>query len=280
VKKRIADTVSDGFLAWRRQAAPQEGPPAKAGQTQSVFVRFLDDVCTMSLDTSGEHLHKRGYRNDTPEAPLRETLAAGLLLRLFEGAGDGETRWNLVDPMAGSGTFLFEALGLARPLPRPFAFENFACVREGRVRVENDWPRPTGLPKFERVLGFDASEDSLRAARANAERIGARAFTEAHAEFTKQNVFETVPAGISGDTAVICNPPYGERLRIEGPLTKYYSELLASVERGFKPRRAGFVFPAKADPKRIQLPRGWRRDSVLRFSNGGLPVVFDVFVTD
>ncbi|MCM2281450.1 MAG: hypothetical protein NDI61_06345 [Bdellovibrionaceae bacterium] len=275
LKKRIEETCVEGFRAWRKAHG---GPVDEFREPKpSLFVRLEDDICTFSMDTSGEHLHKRGYRTDVPEAPLRETIAAALVLKLLEGA-DAQREWTLVDPMAGSGTLLLEAAGLGNRLKRAYAYRDFAMVRERRVSVRpvEQMGRPVQLPRFSQLLGVDRSADALRAARANAER-GAG---DVNPEFLEGDLVAAQEPEFSSQLpqngAVICNPPYGERLKIEGSLTGYYSRLIAAIESRLAPERVGLLLPAKADAQRIAWPRAWRPVSATRFSNGGIPVIFHV----
>lgn len=271
MKKRIEETCVDGFRAWRKNANVMlnGGIENKSGGP-SLFVRFENDICFFSLDTSGEHLHKRGYRVDVPEAPIRETVGAALVLKLFEGACDRE--WTLIDPMAGSGTLLLEAAGLGSWLAREYAFQNFASVRDGRILAIKSARTPHGLPKFSNLFGVDRSPETLRAARSNAER----AKCAVPPRYFEGDLVETGIAEIPSGEAVICNPPYGERLKVEGRLVDFYSRLADAIELRLKPERSGLLLPAKADPKKMSWPAAWKLVSTTSFSNGGIPVVFYV----
>jgi putative N6-adenine-specific DNA methylase len=181
------------------------------GQERSLRVYIDTDECLLGLDSSGDALHKRGYRRSTGEAPIKETLAAGVLFL----AG-----WNrrspLLDPFCGSGTIAIEAALLAMDrapgLGRAFALEGLPLAMEGaggsravsdeieaakaRVRKDADF----------RILAADADPYALESARANAARAGVAAgiqFKLAKAEDAKP-YFE--------EGHLICNPPYGERM--------------------------------------------------------------------
>ena len=294
IKRRITETCSDGFMAWRKQAKIGREEECEPSQNSAlatsplIHVRFLDDVCTVSIDTSGEHLHRRGYRTMTPDAPLRENIAACLIWKLL---GDQSGRWALIDPMVGSGTFLLEALGLYRPVSRPFSFERFPCVMNGEVVArdivlyEHSAEVSARLPKFSVLKGWDASSKAIGAARSNLERARdgfAAGDGSAHDPVFSLEERDAFSAGageaLGENRAVICNPPYGERLRVEGPLHAYYSNLFMSIENAVEPVRAGFVLPAKARPDSLRIPKTWRRESLTGFENGGIPVLFHVFV--
>ena len=119
---RIADTV--------REAIGHDSAVSLAPCTQRLLVRFEDDICQLSVDSSGELLHRRGYRQDAAPAPLRETLAAAMLLL---AGWDGRER--LLDPLCGSGTLPIEAALLAGRRPpgaqRTFAFMDWPGYRPG-----------------------------------------------------------------------------------------------------------------------------------------------------
>ncbi|HVL21139.1 MAG TPA: class I SAM-dependent RNA methyltransferase, partial [Amaricoccus sp.] len=180
------------------------GAPVGDSAAVTVRVRLDDDLCTLSVDTSGEPLHKRGHKLAVGKAPLRETLAA-LFLRQCGYAG-GEP---VVDPMCGSGTFVIEAaeiaLGLAPGRSRRFAFEDLASFDPAAWERLRD--RPVPPPPNLRFLGCDRDAGAIRMAEANA----ARAEVDGVAAFRRQAISELVaPMGMPG--LVMVNPPYGGRI--------------------------------------------------------------------
>lgn len=171
-----------------------------------IRVSLVHDQCTVALDTSGSGLHRRGYRRLNAEAPLRETLAAGLVQLSY---------WNaeriLADPMCGSGTILLEAalLGLRRApgWNREFAAEEWPWVpkslwSQARAEAEDLFDRETRL----RLLGSDIDPSVLRLARANLQAAG---LEDRGIEFQKRPVQEFSSRRKYG--VMIINPPYGER---------------------------------------------------------------------
>jgi putative N6-adenine-specific DNA methylase len=133
----------------------------------AVKVRIEDDLCTVSLDTSGEPLHRRGHKQFVGKAPLRETMAAAFLWQMgFDGTQ------TVVDPMCGSGTIPLEAAEIAAGLvpgrDRSFAFE--AMVGGVRPGIE-----PRGALEGGRFFGFDRDQGAVRGALKNAERAGVAA---------------------------------------------------------------------------------------------------------
>jgi putative N6-adenine-specific DNA methylase len=273
IKKRIASTCADGFKTWAKEqeAAKLSSSPKKL----SVYVRFDQDICWLSIDTSGEHLHKRGYRALTSEAPLRENLAAGLLWSLLNSdLQRGKTDVCICDPMAGSGTFLFEALRLNQEnYLRPYAFEDLP-IYQNLPKVTQVAALPQAI--FTRGFGFEMDAPTLQLSEKNR----ADSNLSGQIEIRAQDFFLSHPI-ISeiGNTErwVVCNPPYGERIKVEGRLTDFYNRLLQKAEDVFQPERAGFLLSAKVSGAKLQVPRAWLLEKSLSLSNGGLPVTFWIF---
>jgi putative N6-adenine-specific DNA methylase len=209
------------------------GAPVDAGAGLRVLVRIEDDLCTLSVDSSGAPLHRRGHKAAVGKAPLRETLAA---LFLRQCGFDG--REPVVDPMCGAGTFVIEAAeiaaGLAPGRARRFAFEDLAgfdpaAWAEMRQAGEVTPPEP-------RFHGSDRDAGAIKAAAGNAERAGVTAITR----FERMAVSaRTAPAGPAG--LVIVNPPYGGRIGNRKMLQALYGALGATLKENFKGWRVGLV---------------------------------------
>lgn len=139
------------------------------------MVRIDRDVVTISLDTSGEGLHRRGFKQAVAKAPMRETMAA---LFLRQCGFDGQM--SVVDPMCGSGTFVIEAaecaLGLHPGRARSFAFEHFVGFdKEAWEQLTNQPTQPVGTLK---CFGYDRDAGAVRMAKDNADRAGVSAMTQ------------------------------------------------------------------------------------------------------
>jgi putative N6-adenine-specific DNA methylase len=233
-----------------------------AGDAQLFIVRFVKDVCTVSVDTSGALLHKRGYRQQLAKAPLRETLAAAVLI----GAGwTGETP--ILDPMCGSGTIPIEAAMIARRMApgrdRSFAFLNWPSASEKSWKSLIEEARAGELPSSPVVIqGSDRDEGAIVAAKANAERAGVS--TDIDFRVLPVSAMETA----ASPGLIALNPPYGVRIGATNPLRNLYARL-GDVVRG---KRAGWtVAVLSADrvlERQIQLPFKEK----LRTRNGGIPV--------
>lgn len=263
VKKRIEETCRDGRKAYLKK----KGLPLPSDEDPiTVYVRLNDDVCFVSLDTSGERLHKRGHRELSSEAPLRESIAAALLWYL-ESEGPGRAV-ELVDPMCGAGTFFLEASGLKRPTSsREFAFAAWGG-REvaGEALVPSRCESPDVYSKF---VGFEIDPKTVASAKKNWQTTGeSRELRLVEGDFFAASPLEDS----AGERWLVCNPPYGERLGVEGKLSAYYENLFEAVARKVNPSRACLLLPDRARPLQLKLPSMWKKVSSLRLSNGGLPV--------
>ncbi len=207
---RIAEEVF-GAVARRLEEVGLEPPrPARSGEGEEVVQRLLvrgyGRRASLSLDTSGAHLHRRGYRLEGARAPLRENLAAALLL--WAGYQGDEP---LLDPMCGSGTLAVEAALIARRLPpgggRRFAFELWPSFRArswGHLRRKAAAAARPRAPHP--IWARDRHGPTLEAARRNARRAG----VEADLALSRADFLST-PAP-EGPGLVVLNPPYGRRL--------------------------------------------------------------------
>jgi putative N6-adenine-specific DNA methylase len=231
-----------------------------------IHIRMHEDLCTLSLDTSGDLLYKRGYRISSVAAPIRETSAAALLM----AAGYNRSS-AIVDPMCGSGTFLIEAARMLRGIPpgvlRSFAFESLPWFnppvwQRMRTLAAEQIARSTPC----RLLGFDRDARAVDAARENAARGDAGhdiEFAVADARVAKP------PHPLPGAGLLICNLPYGKRAADLQAVRELYPSFGAHVKRAFPGWRYGFVVPRGADKL-----LGLTVEESVRFVNGGIPVVF------
>jgi putative N6-adenine-specific DNA methylase len=225
-EERIATAIRDTL-----------GAPHAPEAEVTVMARIEHDLCTISLDTSGELLHRRGHKQVVNAAPMRETMAALFLRQCgFEGNEP------VLDPMCGSGTFVIEAAEIAARLnpgrSRRFAFEHLATFdAEAWARMRGASGARTPEHRFH---GSDRDAGAVAMSRANAERAGVAGFTE----FRQATISEAAPPpGPPG--LVIVNPPYGTRLgegRNLAPLYRSLGQVLMSRFAGW---RVGLV---TADP--------------------------------
>ncbi len=192
---------------------------AEDGPRYNLEISLLKDIATLTIDTSGEGLHKRGYRTGGGEAPLRETLAAALVQI---------ARWkpdiSLIDPMCGSGTIPIEAaligLNIAPGMNRTFVSEQWPTIEKSywhEARRETH-----DLADYDRELdltGTDINSDAVESARKNAHEAG----VEDAIHFQTRPLSELSSKKKYGK--IICNPPYGERLNTLKETEKLYKQL-------------------------------------------------------
>lgn len=249
--ERAAGWERDATRAWGLGGAGR-GPKPEARGSLGVYLRGEGGRCTVSVDTTGELLHFRGYRQEVGRAPLRETLAAGVL-RLAKWRPD-EPLW---DVMCGSGTILIEAaeraLGLAAGRNRHFAFEAFPSFDAGRFAA---LPRQRAAVTPS-LFGSDLNAGALGTARRNARRAGVELRLE-RLDATKLQPRPGAPG------LVIANLPYGKRVGEKGELGALYRGLGASLRRACPGWRFAFLLEEGAE--RLGLPIDWRA----KVSNGGL----------
>lgn len=213
----------------------------------TVMVRLDNNICTISVDTSGELLHKRGHKQGVHRAPMRETMAA---LFLRQCGYDGHEA--VVDPMCGSGTFVIEAAeiaaGFAAGRARSFAFENLATF-DAAAWQQMRAVQPPITPAAVGFFGSDRDIDAITMSRANAEAAGVAAITS----FAHQSVSEmTPPPGPPG--LVIVNPPYGDRIGDKERLTALYAALGRTLMNRFCGWRVGLVTSEKSLAYATSLP--------------------------
>lgn len=202
--ERVARGIAErlGLLALPDFAG---GAPPESAPWPTVLVRIDHDHCTLSLDSTGEHLHRRGYRTESVEAPLRENLgAAALFLSRWRGEEP------VADPMCGSGTIPIEAALMAARVPpglrRKFAFMHWSFFDDVL------WNRLLGAAKQRirkpalRIWASDTDAEAVWMAQRNAER----AEVAECIEFSRIDASEFSPCEPHG--LLICNPPYGKRV--------------------------------------------------------------------
>lgn len=208
-------------------------------------LRIDDNRVTISVDTSGEPLHKRGHKEAVGKAPMRETLAALFLRQCgFDGTEP------VFDPMCGSGTFVIEAAEIAAGLQagrdRAFAYEQLATFDPTANALRRDTRLHTPNVRF---YGSDQDKGVVEMARANAQRAGVADLVQ----FTQGNAGEiTPPEGPAG--LVIVNPPYGARIGDKKTLYPVYGRLGQVLAERFSGWRVGIVTSEAALAKTTGLP--------------------------
>lgn len=249
----------------------------------TIFIRMDYDLCTISLDTSGEHLHKRGWLPLRGEAPLRETIACYLLKSLIDTTPRAElAQVTLLDPMMGSGTLLIEARALwSGQFLRPYGFQKWKKVPKlflsPSFAMNYELSASVG---FKKMLGFDISGTMVGLAKENFAELEKqlrqshkKSFSEIPVEFRHEDAIEEASVGEEDHPLwMVLNPPYGERLpfAVEGGLPG----LAQILCKRYKPQRIGILYP---DRERVQpVPAGYSILKELAVNNGGLRCLFTV----
>jgi 23S rRNA (guanine2445-N2)-methyltransferase / 23S rRNA (guanine2069-N7)-methyltransferase len=244
---KVKDAVVDRFrdLTGKRPSVNVRGPDIRLN------LHMARGQGTISIDLSGEALHKRGYRHEKGAAPLKENLAAALLLRAGwpQLSSDGNP---FIDPMCGSGTLPIEAAlmggdvapGIFRAV---FGFMGWKKHQTGlwtNLQVEARYRMKEGLERLPVILGYDSDRASVRAARGNLQRAGLD--KRVHIERSSLDSLQEPAAARGRKGLIVVNPPYGERLGEVEALRELYSIMGQRLREGFNGWRAA-VFTGNPD---------------------------------
>jgi len=199
-----------------------------------VHVHIQKDVCSVSLDSSGDSLHKRGYRSSTNIAPINEVLAAGLVLL---SGYTGEC--NFIDPMCGSGTILIEAAMIANNIPaninrKEFGFEKWNDYDEDLFFIIQDSLLKKIRSSHFKIMGFDKAPSAIVKAKENIKNANLEEFIGVH----HVNFFNSVKE-VFGQTTILFNPPYGERLNVD--IQEFYKKIGDTLKHGYPDSTVWFI---------------------------------------
>ncbi len=237
---KVKDAVCDQF----RDKVGSRPDVDRAAPDVRVHAFLEEKTGILYLDTSGEALFKRGWRMDIAEAPMRENLAAGIIM--LSGWKFGEA---LLDPMCGGGTLLSEAAAMARGrapgAKRDFAFQKLQIFSPAAwEKIKNERPISPVEP---RLYGSDTDPDALKASRRN---LGA-AGVERWVTLEQADVLERAAPEAGG--VMVANPPYGERIGSPEELAAFYPKLGDALKKRFAGWRC-YIFTADMRlPKLIRL---------------------------
>jgi putative N6-adenine-specific DNA methylase len=238
---RIKDAVCDRF----RDAFGIRPDVERATPDVRIHVFLEKDKGTLYLDTSGEPLFKRGWRTEQGEAPLRENLAAGIVM--LTGWQPGEP---LLDPMCGGATLLVEAAAMARGRApgarRGFVFEKLSAFDAAlweRIKQE----KPQTVASELRLFGSDNDAKALDAARRNLAAAG----VERWVALERADILERAAPAPGG--VMVANPPYGERMGSADELASFYPKLGDALKQKFAGWRCYFFTSDLRLPKLIRL---------------------------
>ena len=245
---------------------------SETGAEYTIKVTMLKDRATITVDTSGTGLHKRGYRVAPVDAPMKETLAAALVELSFFRPGRV-----LVDPCCGSGTIAIEAamiaMGVAPGLSRNFACEGWDIIpedvwKEERAEAFASIRQPDDVTTG-RIFASDIDPKAVAAARENAAEAG----VEECIAFSRADV-KDLDKLVSGERGIIItNPPYGERIGEQEEIDKVF-KALRSFCRSHSDWSLFVITPDKDAEKKIM---GRRADRRRKLYNGNIKTTYDQF---
>ncbi len=230
VSQKAKDAIADKFRALdgKRPNVDIKNPDIR------INIHIQHEHCNVSLDSSGNSLHHRGYRTATNIAPINEVLAAGLLLL---SGWDG--RSDFLDPMCGSGTILIEAAMIACNIPaninrKGFAFEKwhdfdpelYHTILESSLHKAREFPF--------RIVGYDKAPSAVRKALDNIENANLSEYIT-----VEQRNFFTTEKFAEGRLHMVFNPPYGERLNLD--MKKFYGSIGDTLKQGYPGTDAWFI---------------------------------------
>jgi putative N6-adenine-specific DNA methylase len=277
VRLRVSSSASRLYhtdaIADRLRAVIGE-PGGAEDREQLVVARVHRDAVTLSVDSSGEHLHRRGWRRASAKAPLRETLAAAMVLA-SGWTGDAA----LIDPFCGSGTIPIEAARFAAGLPpspgRAYSFQRWPSFEPGtwasvRAGLQDAVTAPSRTAP---IVAADRDAGAVRATEENARRAGVYDLLDIrNASFS--DTLTAVSASASAGW-VVANPPYGRRVR-GGDLRDLYASLGRLAAGPLRGWHLGFLVADRVAAGHA----GLSFDDRFVTTNGGIPVTFAMAVTD
>ncbi len=261
VKDAIVDQMRDTFQ--KRPSIDTERPNIR------INVYLQGEQAQLSLDLSGESLHRRGYRDVNIRAPMKENLAAAMLLRC--GWPEiAKHKGTLIDPMCGSGTLLLEAgmiaadyaPGLLRDYFGFIGWKKHDAECWKKLRMEALQRRKTGMDTLPIIVGFDQNKQTVKTALAHIANAGLK--NKIHVE--RRDIEDAEPAESWKTGLLICNPPYGERLGDEQETAELYKKFGESLKAHFLGWKAAMII---SNPE-LGFRLGIRSQKPITLFNGAL----------
>lgn len=262
--RKIAKALQDGILeSYRKQPVKKKYldhlEKNKNEDLPKIYYRAVDDVITISLDTTGELLHKRGEKIYTGLAPIRESLGSLLLTALTKDLSPAP--WTLIDPMSGSGTFLIEAYDAYKVnTDRTFSYQHLPLWIDYLDKKIPLFSKEN--PLFKNYIGYEINPEVIKLSKKN---VGERKI-----DIIEADLFKKAEA-LNGDHLVVINPPYGLRVGEKSDINlDYYKRIITEIRGKYSPKRLGIIIPEEYRYN----PPGHELLARIPFKNGGLPVVF------
>ncbi len=261
IAERFEKGIARRLTAHPGLAAPADNRPAD----QKIVVRGVDDRFTVSIDSSGDPLYKRGLKTGGGKAPLRETFAAAAL------ALAGFTpRCILTDPMCGAGTFSLEAALIASRIPpgwyREFAFMGWPCYRPGRWKhLRRTAAQLISIPEASMIFASDSDPDAIERLKA----IVAKFELGPAIQIQHQDFFALNPPDRGAAPGIITlNPPYGVRLKTGVPTDQLYAQIGRQLTTRFTAWNLALILPREELRKHLPF-----QVKTMAFTHGGLNLI-------
>lgn len=261
--KFVAYRTKDGIVDFFTNKIEKRPSVSTANPDILINIHIAHDKCTISLDSSGESLHKRGYRTAQTDAPLSEVLAAGMILKTgWRGESD------FIDPMCGSGTLLIEAAMIALNIPpgiyrKGFAFERWPNF--DKELFEDLYNDDSNEKEFNhKIYGSDLSGHAISIASENIKSAGLSKHIKL--EVMAIQKYETAPAK---NGIIVTNPPYGERLKVDD-IFKLYESIGERMKHVF----IGYTVWILSSEKELFHKIGLKPSAKIKLINGSLECEF------
>jgi putative N6-adenine-specific DNA methylase len=253
---RVAQTIQDGIKRSfeKRPIKKSLYEGASAFPIPEVYIRIDNDTATLSIDTSGEALYKRGSKSRGGAAPLRENLAFSLL---YSTALElKEENLTLLDPFSGSGTMLLEAHAFDQFVDtekRNFSYLGFPSF----VKSNEEMPFVKLENPYKKLNGIELDERQFEILNENCKAI---------ANLTKADSLSKNPYGAISNLVIVTNPPYGDRIDEDFRI----DEICEKLQKIYSPKAIGFIFPKEKIPKKLKS----EMNELFKFNHGGISVGF------
>ncbi|MBF0211837.1 MAG: hypothetical protein HQK68_13235 [Desulfamplus sp.] len=252
--------------------------PDSPKKSQTVLIRAEDDQFEISIDSSGELLHKRGLKENVGVAPLRETIAFAILSALkYPNFSDkkGAKTLPLIDAMCGSGTFTLEAAMMANSIPagffRQFAFQEWQCFSLGQLnhlkKVALNQILTPCYDNRSSIFAVDQDANILEGLKKVVDRLKADNLTpSSQIEIIHSNFFDVVPEKLTDQKGfLVLNPPYGRRIGEKQYVEEIFNNIGKKLKSDFKGWRVGVITPDKRLLKHLPAAK-----SLIPIFHGGL----------
>ncbi len=231
VALKVKDAIVDFFRDYTKGKRPNVDT---VSPDLKINLHISNDKCTLSLDSSGQSLHKRGYRKAVNEAPINEVLAAGLIL-----LSDWDKHSDFLDPMCGSGTILIEAAMIACHIPagihrQDFGFMHWKNYDDQLWQTIKTASMKKTIDFQGKIIGCDRSFRSVRKAQENIKDAMLEDFIQ-----VKRANFMRQPEPLDNGGTLLFNPPYGEKLRV--PEDEFYTHIGDTLKKHYSGCNAWFI---------------------------------------